>query len=156
MYYNTVIILADLNEFPHAQHYAACFGVLFSDIGRRDKRGAYIPDRQDYTKVYIASKNTTLIDKFKATHAKFGVEVYDDIPDYTKQEVRKVASMLLANSYIEPFDDLVTMREREAKHAALEKTVKQAEKEGKFLDPNPDVKLDKDIKLIRKGSFRNA
>lgn len=156
MYYNTVVILADLNEFPHAQYYAACFGVLFSDIGRRDRLKAYKPDRYDYTKVYIASKNTHLIEKFKATHAAFDVSVYDDIPDYTGQEVRKVASMLVANSYVDPFDDLITMRERDAKQAALEKAVREAEKEGKFLDPNPDAKLDPSIKLVRKGSFSNA
>ena len=156
MYDNTVIILADLNEFPHAQHYAACFSVLFSDIGRRDERKAYTPDRHDYTKVYIVSKDKALIEKFRETHKQFGVEVYDDVPDYTGQEVRKVASTLLSKSFIEPFDDLKHARERAAKQAALDKEVKSAEREGKFIDPKPDVALDPGIKLKRKGSFRNA
>lgn len=156
MYDNTVIILADLNEFPHAQHYAECFSVLFSDIGRRDKRKVYAPDRQDYTKVYIASKNAELVDKFKQSHSKFDVEVYDDVPNYSKKSVREVASMLLAKSFIEPFEDLKHERERIAKQAALDKQVSDAEKQGKYLDPKPDVALDPGIRLKRKGSFRNA
>lgn len=156
MYDNTVIILADLNEFPHAQHYAECFSVLFSDIGRRDKRKVYSPDRQDYTKVYIASKNAELIGKFRHSHSKFDVEVYDDIPDYSKKSVREVASMLLAKSFIEPFEDLKHERERIAKQAVLDKQVRDAEKQGKYLDPKPDVALDPGIRLKRKGSFRNA
>ena len=156
MYDTTVIILADLKEFPHAQYYAECFSVLFSDIGNRDKRKLYTPDRCDYTKVYIASKNTELIDKFKATHERFGVEVYDEVPDYTGKDVGKVANMLLAQSCVYPFDDLKFQRERAAKQAALDKQIRDAEKQGKFIDPNPDVKLDKGIRLTRKGSFRNA
>lgn len=156
MYDNTVIILADLSEFPHAQHYAACCGVLFSDIGRRAKKGAYTPDRQDYTKVYIASKNSELVNKFKVTHSKFNVEVYDDVPDYSKRTVREVASEFLTMSFIDPFDDLKYEREKTAKQAALDKAVKSAEKQGKYLDPRPDVKLDKSIRLTRKGSFRNV
>ena len=156
MYDNTVIILADLSEFPQAQHYAACCGVLFSDIGRRAMREAYTPDRQDYTKVYIASKNSELVNKFKATHSKFNVEVYDDVPDYSKRTVREVASEFLTKSFVEPFDDLRRDRERKAQQAALDKAVKYAEKQGKYLDPRPDVKLDKSIRLTRKGSFRNA
>lgn len=156
MYDTTAIILADLKEFPHAQHYASCFSVLFSDIGRRKERGAFKPDRQDYTKVYIASKDAKLVAKFKETHAKFDVEVYDDIPDYSKQDIRKVASNLLTMSYIDPFDDLKDIREKEAKQAELDKTVKEAEKRGVFLDPKPDVKLAKGIKLTRKGDIHNA
>ena len=156
MYDTTVIILADLTEFPHAQHYAECFSVLFSDIGRRSKRNAYAPDRQDYTKVYIASKNAELVSKFKASHSKFNVEVYDDIPDYSKQIVREVASMLLSKSFIDPFDDLKHERERAEKQAILDKRVREAEKQGKYLDPKPDVALDSGIRLKRKGSFRNA
>lgn len=156
MYDTTVILLADLSEFPHAQHYAECFSILFSDIGRRDKHKAYKPDRHDYTKVYIASKNTELIEKFKETHDKFGVEVYDDVPDYTKKPVREVASMLLSRSFIDPFDDLKHERERIEKQAVLDKQVRDAEKKGKYLDPKPDVALDPGIRLKRKGSFRNA
>ena len=59
-------------------------------------------------------------------------------------------------SFIDPFDDLKYGREKTAKQAALDKTVKSAEKQGKYLDPRPDVKLDKSIRLTRKGSFRNA
>lgn len=151
MYDNTVIILADLQEFPHAQHYAACFSVLFSDIGRRAARNAYKPDRHDYTKVYIASKNTELVNKFKDTHSQFDIEVYDDVPDYTGVEPRKAASILLSSSYINPFDDLKHERERRAKQAALDAKVKAAEKQGKFIDPKPDVKLNPNIKLSRKG-----
>lgn len=156
MYDTTVIILADLKEFPHAQHYASCFSVLFSDIGRRNERGAYAPDRQDYTKVYIASKDKELVRKFKTTHAKFNVEVYDDIPDYSNQDARKVASNLLTMSYLDPFDDLKDMREKASKQAELDKVVKAAEKRGVFLDPNPNVKLAKGIKLTRKGDIHNA
>lgn len=156
MYDTTVIILADLKEFPHAQHYAECFSVLFSDIGRRDVRKAYKPDRQDYTKVYIVSKDKGLVDRFKSTHEIFGVEVYDDVPDYSGQDARKVSSMLLSKSFLEPFDDLKHERERIAKQELLNKQVKEAEKQGKFLDPRPDVKLDPKIRLSRKGSFRNA
>lgn len=156
MYDNTVIILADLKEFPHAQHYAACFSVLFSDIGRRDNLKAYRPDRHDYTKVYIVSKDKELVDRFKESHSQFDIEVYDDVPDYTAQEPRKVASILLSKSYIDPFDDLKEERKRAAKQAALDARVKQAEKDGKFLDPRPDVKLDPSIKLSRKGGSRNA
>lgn len=156
MYDTTAIILADLKEFPHAQHYAACFSVLFSDIGRRSERGAYKPDRQDYTKVYIVSKDKALVDKFKEAHLKFDVEVYDDIPDYTGQDIRKVASKLLATSCVDPFDDLKAMREKELKQAELDKTVKAAEKQGVFLDPNPNVKLARGIKLTRKGDIRDA
>jgi hypothetical protein len=156
MYDTTVILLADLSEFPHAQHYAACFSILFSDIGRRDRLQLYKPDRHDYTKVYIASKNNELIEKFKATHDTFGVEVYNDVPDYTKKSVREVASILLSKSFIDPFDDLKYERERIAKQAVLDKAVKAAEKDGKFMDPRPDVALDPSIKLKRKGSFRNA
>lgn len=156
MYDNTVIILADLKEFPHAQHYAECFSVLFSDIGRRDARKIYKPDRHDYTKVYIVSKDAGLVGRFKDTHERFGVEVYDDIPDYTNQEPRKVASILLSKSYIDPFDDLKADRERIAKQRALEIEVREAEKQGKFIDPRPDIELDPNIKLKRKGGFRNA
>jgi hypothetical protein len=156
MYDTNVIILADLKEFPHAQHYAECFSVLFSDIGRRDLKKSYKPDRQDYIKVYIASKNAELVSKFKESHSAFNVEVFDDVPDYTGQTVRKVASMLLAESCVEPFDDLIRNRERKAKQDILDKQVKEAEKQGKYLDPKPDVKLNPAIKLNRKGGFRNV
>lgn len=156
MYDTTAIILADLKEFPHAQHYAECFSVLFSDIGRRNAIQAFKPDRQDYTKVYIASKDKCLVAKFKDTHSKFDVEVYDDIPDYSGQDVRKVASKLLSMSYIDPFDDLKAQRKKEADQAALDKAVKSAEKRGVFLDPKPDVRLAKGIRLTRKGDAYNA
>ena len=152
MYDTNVIILADLNEFPHAQNYAACFSVLFSDIGRRSVKGKFAPERQDYSKVYIASKNTALIKKFKYSHSKFDVTVVNDIPDYSEQEVRKVASMLIANSYVNPFDDLKSMRRKEAQRAALEAQAKAAEARGEFTDPRPDIKLDPSIKLMRKGN----
>lgn len=156
MYDNTVIILADLKEFPHAQHYAECFSVLFSDIGWRDRRKDYKPSRHDYTKVYIVSKDANLIAKFKETHEQFGVEVYDAVPDYTGQEPRKVASTLMAMSCLDPFDDLKFEREKRKKQEALDIKVKEAEKAGKFIDPKPDVALDPNIKLKRKGAFRNA
>lgn len=156
MYDTSVIILADLSEFPHAQHYAECFSVLFSDIGRRDKRKSYAPERQDYTKVYIASKNTNLVNRFRASHSKFDIEVYDDVPDYTKQTVREVSSSLIAKSFIEPFDDLKHERERAAKQAILDRQVKVAEKQGRFIDPKPNVALASGIRLKHKGSFRDA
>ena len=155
MYDKTVIILADLQEFPHAQHYALCNNVLFSDIGRRFKRGDFAPARKDYSKVYIASKNAALISAFTKSHAEFELAVFDDVPDYSTQEPRKVASMLLSKSCIEPFDDLIVERERAAKQKALDKAVKAAEKDGRYLDPNPGVRLGSAIQLKRKGMLKD-
>ena len=154
MHDRTVIILADLDEFPQAQFYAHCHSVLFDDMGFRMKRNAFKPSRNDYTKVYIATKNKERYAKLIEKYAAFDCEYVDDVPDFRKKSDRDVSSWLLAHSYVEPFDDLKAERIKVAKQEQLEKTVKHAEDKGVYLDPNPDAKLDPKIKLMRK-SYRS-
>ena len=155
MHDRTVIILADLSEFPQAQFYAHCYSVLFDDMGFRMKRNAFKPSRNDYTKVYIATKDKEHYVKVIENYAMFDCEFIDDVPDFRKKSDREVASWLLLHSFVEPFDDLKAQRIKEVKQARLEKTMKQAEAKGVYLDPNPDAKLDPTIKLMRK-SYRSV
>ena len=57
MYESKILLMADLIEFPYAQHYAECFSLLFADLGSRLERNATTPARHDYYKVYIAVKD---------------------------------------------------------------------------------------------------
>lgn len=151
MHDRTVLILADLEEFPQAQFYAHCHSVLFDDMGFRLRRSAFKPSRNDYTKVYIATKDKDKYAKVIENYTKFDCEFIDDVPDFRKKSDREVASWLLAHSFVEPFDDLKAKRIKIAKQEQLEKTVKQAEAKGVYLDPDPDAKLDPKIKLMRKS-----
>lgn len=151
MHDRTVLILADLEEFPQAQFYAHCHSVLFDDMGFRLRRNAFKPSRSDYTKVYIATKDKDKYAKVIEGYTKFDCEFIDDVPDFRKKSDREVASWLIAHSFVEPFDDLKAKRIKVAKQEQLEKTVKQAEAKGVYLDPDPDAKLDPKIKLMRKS-----
>lgn len=151
MHDRTVLILADLEEFPQAQFYAHCHSVLFDDMGFRLRRNAFKPSRNDYTKVYIATKDKDKYAKVIKGYTKFDCEFIDDVPDFRKKSDREVSSWLIAHSFVEPFDDLKAKRIKIAKQEQLEKTVKQAEAKGVYLDPDPDAKLDPKIKLMRKS-----
>lgn len=151
MHDRTVVILADLEEFPQAQYYAHCNSVLFDDIGFRLKRRAFKPSRNDYTKVYIATDNKDKYAEVLEAYGKFDCEFVDAVPDYRKRGDREVANWLLAHSFVEPFDDLKAERLKISKQEILDRTVKKAESEGVYLDPNPDAELNPKIKLVRKS-----
>ena len=151
MHDRTILVLADLAEFPQAQFYAHCYSVLFDDMGFRLQRKAYKPSRNDYTKVYVATKNKDKYADVLKGYACFDCEFVDEVPDFRKKSDRAVASWLLNHSFVEPFDDLKAARRKIEKHKILEKTVKTAEARGEYLDPDPDAKLDPQIKLMRKS-----
>jgi hypothetical protein len=146
----TIVILADPNEFPQAQYYAHCYSVLFDDMGFRLVRNAYKPFRGDYTKVYIATKDKKKYAVITDEFAKFDCEFVDDIPDYRKKEDKVVSAWLVKNEFTEPFDDLKARRKKEEARKRFDASVKASEAKGDFADPDPEAKLNPQIKLLRK------
>lgn len=156
MHDRTIVLLADLGEFPQAQFYAEAFSILFIDIGEFLRRGELNPPRYDYSKVYIAVKDK---DKYSALLSnytnKFDCEYYDDIPEYKGLTTRDVAIKLLQRSYVNPFDDLIAERHRAKEANKLRAFVASEESKGRFVDPNPKVELDKSIRLMRKKARKD-
>lgn len=147
MYESKILLMADLTEFPYAQHYAECFSLLFADLGSRLERNATTPARHDYYKVYIAVKDSEKYRKIIDSHkAEFPVELIDELIDYTKLDVRKASSYLVAHSFIDPFDDVRAEKRKRQKAEELA----EAERQGKYLDPNEDAKLDASIPTFKK------
>ena len=147
MYECKTLLMADLNEFPFAQHYAECFSLLFANLGHRMERQLYSPARHDYYKVYIAVKDRDKYQKIIENHqAEFPVEIIDELLDYTKMDVRKAASYLMAHSYVDPFDDVKAEKRKRQKAEELA----EAERQGKYIDPNEDAELDSSIPTFKK------
>ena len=147
MYESKILLMADLTEFPYAQHYAECFSLLFADLGSRLERNATTPARHDYYKVYIAVKAREKYRKIIESHqAEFTVEIIDELLDYTKLDVRKAASYLMAHSYVDPFDDVKAEKCKRQKAEELA----EAERQGKYIDPNEDAELDSSIPTFKK------
>ena len=106
------------------------------------------PIRYNFTKVWIACK---AVDQFKdyiqVYTEKFEHEYVNSLIDYRNTPVRETILKLRLAKLDTPFADVNTKIENK-KYA---EEVKDAEKDGIFLDPKPNEELNKDIFKPKRG-----